>query len=153
QLGRRPMFRAARPRLRLEPCEDRALPAAVTPTTPPYAHQSVQSPADSGGTTAYRSDKASEYTNQKSTASNSKSSDGGRKYPEPAEAPQAEAAEYAPASLPAAPPLPIGPKIPMGPAVTVPPPSNRPGPAIVVMSEGPVAPVAVPPVPPPPPLP
>src|SRR4051812_45439802 len=61
---RRPMLRAARPRLRLEPCEDRALPAGLAPTAPPFAPHAVQSPTDGptveSGSEADGSDEASE---------------------------------------------------------------------------------------------
>jgi hypothetical protein len=132
------MLRAARPRLRLEPCEDRALSAAVTPTAPPDAHPTVQSPATDHDTEA---DEAAEYANPKGTGSEDRSPGGRMTDPKPA-----TAREYGPTYYPAAPPLPLGPTVAAAPAAVIAPPPIRPAPVLVGMGEPPAAPVVVPPV-------
>ena len=129
------MLRTVRLRLRLEPCEDRALPAAVTADV----HPVIPSPTEHRAT----SNEADEYADPKPNRSESGSSGGRMMYPKPAEDPRAEALEYARPSLPASPPLPQGPTAQTGPAVIPVAPSIRSRP-VVVMGEGPAAPVAVP---------
>jgi len=166
------MARAANRSLRLEPCEDRALLAAITPVIDQSSEIVAHAPAASAShrvsyPQANASGDDSEYGTQARGTSNpskpsydrsdpsTEYSTGQRNYKlSSAEDARAEPSEYARTSLPAAPPMPVGIVAPEAAASDSPVAAGAPvSTSPVVVQPGPAPSVPVPPPPPTPPTP